>query len=106
MAQLCQRNGVPFVVAILPAIIETSPSLPAMADYPFLEEHDLVQRRMTALGIDFVDLLPAFAGENPRTLVAHPFDRHFSAPGNALIARALKKYLEPKVVLLREWVRE
>jgi lysophospholipase L1-like esterase len=106
MAQLCQRNGVPFVVAILPAILETSPSLPAIADHPFLEEHDLVHRRMTALGIDFVDMLPAFAGENPRTLVAHPFDRHFSAHGNALIARALKKYLEPKVALLREWVRE
>ena len=104
MAQLCQRNGVPLVVAILPGLIETTPSMPEMADYPHLEKHDLMDRRMTALGIDFVDLLPAFAGENPRKLIAHPLDRHFSAHGNALVARALKKYLEPKVALLRERV--
>ena len=94
---MCRAQDVPFVVAILPALVDTSPSLRNMDDYPFGAEHTLMHEQMTKLGLDWIDLLPDFAGEDSVKLEAHPFDRHFNERGNAIIARALKKYLEPKI---------
>ena len=101
MATMCRAQDVPFVVAILPALVDTSPSLRNMDDYPFGAEHTLMHEQMTKLGLDWIDLLPDFAGEDSVKLEAHPFDRHYNERGNAIIARALKKYLEPKIAILR-----
>jgi hypothetical protein len=57
---------------------------------------------MRACGVEFIDLLPDFAGQPTRPLEAHPFDRHYSAFGNELIARAVLKHLEPKVAALEQ----
>jgi lysophospholipase L1-like esterase len=101
MATLCQAQDVPFVVAILPALVDTSPSLKSMDDYPFGAEHTMMHEQMTKLGLDWIDLLPDFAGEDTVKLEAHPFDRHYNERGNGIIARSLKKYLEPKIEVLR-----
>jgi lysophospholipase L1-like esterase len=101
MARLCREQDAGFVVAILPALVDTPPSLKNMADYPFGAEHTLMHEQMTKLGLDWIDLLPIFAGEDAVKLEAHPYNRHFNQRGNGIIARALKEYLEPKIEVIR-----
>jgi hypothetical protein len=69
-----------------------------MDDYPFEKEHQWIQEAMRARSIDCVDLLPEFAGQDTQQLAAHPFDHHYSPLGNQIIARALTKHLEQRLV--------
>jgi lysophospholipase L1-like esterase len=101
MARLCREQDVGFVVAILPALVDTPPTLKNMNDYPFGAEHTLMHEQMTKLALDWIDLLPTFAGEDAVKLQAHPSNRHFNERGNGIIARALKEYLEPKIDVIR-----
>lgn len=102
MRDLCAKQGVSFSVIILPGLLDMPPTIPNMDEYPFKKEHATMHERMTALGIEYIDLLPDFAGQGTKELEAHPFDRHYSVKGNEIIARALQKHLEPKIKALEK----
>jgi hypothetical protein len=101
MKELCAAKGVAFQVIVLPDLLDMPPAIRRMSDYPFRNEHELMHTQMRARGIDFVDLLPEFTDEMVPDLIAHPFDRHFSRHGNAIIARGIRNHLEARIDALR-----
>jgi len=102
MRELCAQHGVPFLVLILPALVDMPWSIASMKDYPYVKEHEMLHEQMRARGIAYLDLLPAFADEKTTLLAAHPFDHHYSRYGNEIVAKAALKRVEAEIIALQK----
>jgi hypothetical protein len=102
MQQLCAQQGVPFLVLIIPGLVDMSRSIANMKDYPYVKEHEMMHEQMHARGIEYLDLLPAFADEKTAVLAAHPFERHYSRYGNEIIAKTVLKRVEAEIIALQK----
>jgi hypothetical protein len=102
MRQLCAQQGIPFLVLILPGVVDMPQSIASMKDYPYVKEHEMMHAQMGARGIEYLDLLPAFDDEKTAVLWAHPFDRHYSRHGNEIVAKAAFKRIEAEIIALQK----
>lgn len=94
MRDLAESNHAQFLVALIPGLLDTPPSVTNMKEYPFSEEHRRICERLASLGVRCVDLAGAFGDRNPNDLIVHRTNRHYNAEGHRLIAQALDDYLE------------
>ena len=86
LAALCREKGIRLVLAHIPELHELKP-------YAFPEVQTKVQAVAAANGIEYVDLLPAVAGEVPSSLWVTVPDPHPNAKGQTLLAGTLADYL-------------
>lgn len=82
MEASAERFGAGFLVVLLPLLVE-------FEDYPLEELHSATTASIAERGVDVIDLLPAFAGEDASALWVHPVDMHPNARGHAILAEAL-----------------
>ncbi len=84
-----EGGGSRLVVAMFPLFYK-----PLFGDYPFTEIHRLVAAEVKRLGIEMIDLLPAYRRYlSWNGLIAHPLDRHPSAEAIDVAARYLGETL-------------
>jgi lysophospholipase L1-like esterase len=88
IAARCRSAGVPLLVAILPDFTQ-----PFDESYPYLPIHRRVTEWAQAFGIEAVDLLPLFAGEDHRDWWIEG-DGHPNGKANRRIAEALRGRVE------------
>jgi hypothetical protein len=86
-ASLCRERGIVPVLAVHPVLIRLDD------DYPFAELHRKVVDFAAGLGINAVDLFPAFAGRNAEELWVHPVDQHPNETAHRLAAEFFFDYL-------------
>jgi lysophospholipase L1-like esterase len=86
MRDVTEAAGARFVTALLPLLVD-------FEAYPFEDLHRATIDALTARGVDAIDLLPAFAGADARSLWVHPVDMHPNARGHEIIAEALSAAL-------------
>ena len=91
MAKTANAKHVDLLVAIVPELSNLDDR------YPFRSVHDRVAALCQSLGIQTVDLLPAFDGQDGPSLWVHPQDRHPNAQGHQIIEGAL---IEPVTALV------
>ncbi len=85
-----ERQGARFVVVMFPLFYKAP-----LADYPLGRIHDYVRERVEGLGIEFIDLLPAYDGYMTwDDLTVHPLDRHPSAKAVDVAAEYLSSRLQ------------
>ena len=81
--ELCRENGCRLVVAVYPVLFRLDD------DYPFRGAHRAIGEFCASRAIEFVDLLPALEGHDPRQLWVHAVDQHPNEIAHALAARHL-----------------
>lgn len=91
MAETAKTKNVSLLVAIVPELSNLDDR------YPFRSVHERVAALCQSLGIQTVDLLPAFKGQDGPSLWVHPQDRHPNAQGHQIIEGAL---IEPVTALV------
>lgn len=82
MKSLAAKNHAAFLVVILPILID-------LDRYPFEPLHKTLHGILERENIDFLDLLPAFAGHKAEDFWILPFDQHPNAAAARLIAAEL-----------------
>jgi len=90
MAAECRARDVPFGVAAFPL-------LHRLDAYPFAAIHAEVKTACGEASVPFLDLLPAFSGQDARELWAHPADRHPNHRAHAVAAEALTPFVRDLV---------
>ena len=65
--------------------------------YAFDETHQIIGEALKARGVQFLDTLPAFRGQEAETLWVHPSDRHPNDAAHDIFARALLPTLRAAV---------
>jgi lysophospholipase L1-like esterase len=70
--------------------------LSGLAHYPYTELHALVAAFCEEQGIEHLDLLPRFLGQDERSLWVHPTDQHPNDKGQRLIGEGVLEYLAPR----------
>jgi lysophospholipase L1-like esterase len=82
--QLAERDGYELHVSMFPSLawLQATP-------YPLADAHRRLAEACGRLEIPFHDLLPAFAGREPRSLWAHQLDQHPNPAGHRLAAECL-----------------
>jgi len=83
MAKTAAARKIAVVVAIIPELSNLDER------YPFRGVHERVAAMGASLGIQTVDLLPAFKGQDGPRLWIHPRDRHPNPQGHQIIERGL-----------------
>ncbi len=95
MREQVEGHGAEFVMAVYPLFYR-----PPLADYPFTEIHELIEREARQRGIRVIDLLPAYDGYVFwDRLTVHPLDRH---PSPEAIEVAAEFLSEPLTEVLAE----
>jgi hypothetical protein len=100
-----RRAGADFVVVIIPDEAQVEP--PLFADiarargwrpgqFDARLPNRLLSDRLTATGISFLDLLPAFEEEGQRTHLYKPMDTHWNIAGNQLAAVRIAAFLRER----------
>jgi lysophospholipase L1-like esterase len=84
---LARGAGAELTVVLFPLLVSLD------GDYPFAAEHARIGAACRAAGIDFLDLLPAYRGQDSRSLWVHPTDQHPNPRGHALAAEAIAAHL-------------
>ena len=87
MGEECRRRGVRFGVAAFPLMHR-------LDAYPLGAITEHAAAAAYAARAPFLDLTPAFAGHDARTLWAHPADRHPNGRAHAIAAEALAPFVE------------
>src|SRR5512139_1639636 len=87
IAQTCRRAGIPVVMVFWPV-------LERLSDYPYRSEHTFVTTQAKALGIPVLDLLPVFAGADPRALTVSARNPHPNAAAHRAAAIAVAAFLQ------------
>jgi lysophospholipase L1-like esterase len=84
MDALSRAQHSKFIVVLLPLLhgLDTT--------YPFVAANAEIGRAMREQHVEFHDLLPALAGQDPRTLWVHPVDLHPNERAHALLGAALE----------------
>jgi lysophospholipase L1-like esterase len=80
---LANAHGFRFVLAVYPVLYRLD------ADHPFTGIHAKLEKLSARLGIDFIDLLPAFLGGRDRDLWVHAVDQHPNEVAHGLAAKLL-----------------
>lgn len=93
LAATCQARDLPLLVAVIPELHQPA------EQYPFQEVHRAVLDQARSLGVPAVDLLPATAGADVRSLWVAPDDAHPNAEGHARLARELLRWIDPAAPL-------
>ena len=84
-----EAQGTPLIVVMFPLFYR-----PPLSSYPFADIHDYVAAQAESLGVEFIDLLPAYEGSLVwDDYMVHPLDRHPSAEAVSVAARYLAKRL-------------
>ncbi|MCM2257127.1 MAG: SGNH/GDSL hydrolase family protein, partial [Vicinamibacteria bacterium] len=83
MRDRVRARGGTFAIALWPLLVGTD------GDYPFAATHETIRAFCAAMGIPFLDLLPAFTGRTAESLWVHPVDRHPNATAHAMAADRL-----------------
>lgn len=84
------EHGFEMRVAMVPVLDE-------LDDYPLGPVHDDVEALCAELGVAYLDLLPALAGLDARSLHAHAHDKHPNGEANRRMAELLAADLAPVV---------
>ena len=87
LAEFSKANGIKLMIANLPELHD-------VANYRFGRITELVHKSAEENGAEFVDVLPALAGQPSAKLWVTPPDPHPNAYANALIAKALFEALQ------------
>ena len=86
---LLAEQGIRLLVVPLPMVTGMGP------DSPYAELLKMVSVFCEAEGIEHVDLVPRFEGQDERSLWVHPTDQHPNDRGHRLIAEGVLDYLSP-----------
>ena len=92
---VCNERGIPFVVALYPAMQRRGPDLTTKEIYAKVEAF------CRAEGIACLDLQPAFEGVPVERMWVHYFDAHPNPQAHRLAARAVAQYLLDNDLLVR-----
>lgn len=92
LSDLCQKRGIPLVIVDYPELRELSP-------YPFAEVSEKIEAVAARVGAPYVPLLPALAGEDPRSLWVTEPDPHPNSYAAGLFADYLAPRLTPFIAL-------
>ncbi|MEX2207301.1 MAG: SGNH/GDSL hydrolase family protein [Myxococcota bacterium] len=85
----CRRENLPLLVMLFPI-------LHALDDgHPFLDVYGVVQRQVEGSGGQFLNLFPAFAGQDAESLWVHPTDQHPNEIAHRIAAEQLAARLAP-----------
>ena len=87
MQQHLGAADVPFTIAVFPMLSLLG------EEYPYASLHRAVGSFCADTGIDVVDLYPAFAGRDDRSLWVHPFDQHPNPTAQRLFAEGIFAHL-------------
>lgn len=87
VAHLCRTHDCRFRVAIFPFLHRSS------GDNEFTEIHHQIVSDCSLLGIDCLDLEPAFSDHREERLTVNPFDAHPNERAHEIAAGALKEWL-------------
>jgi len=87
LAEYCKAHNIKLLVAHFPDLHGFEP-------YPLQNVIDLLQRTAKENGVDFVDVMPDFKGQDPAKLWVSPTDAHPNELGNEIIAKALFRKLD------------
>lgn len=90
MRDACAERGVPVLFAVLPHLVPRVP----WPEYGYRDVHAHLSREALARGFEAVDLAVELEAHEPRALTLDNGDMHFSAFGNAEVARALADRIE------------
>ncbi len=95
MKKMCEDQGVKFAAILFPAMGESDYPV-----YPFQKQHDQIGEMVRAIGIPYLDLLPAFRFKDSRRMQVIPgIDGHPSEIAHRLIAENLFAFLlEQKLI--------
>ena len=88
ISRLCREREVPVAVLVFPVFFNLG------SGYPFLHIHRQVCAAAEDLGMDCIDLLPAFAGSSGPELWVHPSDQHPNEIAHLRVAERLVEFLE------------
>ncbi len=91
LVRLSERDGFRCLAAQYPHLVSLN------ENYPFRAVAETFERLCTERGLDFVDLLPALAGQEAKQLHVHPHDRHPNRIAGDLVTEALADQLDPWV---------
>jgi lysophospholipase L1-like esterase len=92
MKRLCENQGIPLVIVIIPAMAKFTES-----GYPIKEYHEAVSGFCRAQAINCLDLLPAFWGLDGTKFWVSLTDGHPNARAHRLMAEAVTKFLAPQL---------
>ncbi len=92
MRDRVRARGGTFAIVLWPLLVGTDGA------YPFAGTHDTIRAFCAAMGIPFLDLLPAFAGRAPESLWVHPVDRHPNGTAHGLAADRLAPWVRDLAV--------
>lgn len=87
LAAFCRQEGMKLVIVNYPELHELSP-------YPFQDVTALVKAEADANGLPHLDLLPAIAAEDPRTLWVTDTDAHPNGKAAGYFARSLAAFFQ------------
>jgi lysophospholipase L1-like esterase len=88
LARACRARGIPLKVVLLPELHEPG-------KYPFAREHGLLMQHLRGLGIEVLDLAPAFSdAKDPHALWVSLDDAHPNALAHRRIAEASLAFLQ------------
>lgn len=87
LAKLCAERGIQARVLMYPTLTKLGD------DYPYRFPSEVLGKECSAVGLGFVDLLPALLGRDAKSLQAHEHDRHPNAVCHGLVAQWLAGHL-------------
>ena len=85
--EIADEHGVRLLVAVVPMVTQ-------LRHYPLEGLHRLITEHCDRHGIEWVDLLAKFAGQEASELWVHPTDQHPNDVGHRLIAEGIRDYLQ------------
>jgi lysophospholipase L1-like esterase len=102
----CAGRGIALAVAIIPDEVQVNPRLQARVvealkvepgTLDFRQPNRFLEERLTAAGIDHLDLLDRFVSAAAAGPLYKPNDSHWNLAGNRLAAEALADFLAPRL---------
>jgi len=90
MKRDCDKEGVGFTVAVLPAMLD-------FKNYPFEKAHNVILDFFRDNGIDYIDILPFFKGHNFMNFWVSALDPHPNELAQEIFAKATAAHLDLKI---------
>lgn len=87
MKYLQESQGKRFLVVIFPLFIDVD------GDYPFESVHELLNRRLSEMQVEHLDLLPVYRQHPTPSLWVHPLDRHPNEIAHRIAAETITRHL-------------
>ncbi len=104
ISKICRRRGIALVVVVIPDEFQVNPELQDTilesrgktreeSAVDFARPNQMLARELDALGIEYLDLLPAFADAGRQSRNYKLRDTHWNIAGNQLATEVIAKYL-------------